>query len=370
MIIQSKAHPYTVEIFDDFQSVLNSVSKPDKSYWLVDSVLLKHQAASFQGHIPEARTVVIEATEENKSYDAIGQVFFNLLSKGLKRDGNLIVAGGGVVQDIGCFVATLLSRGIRWEFIPTTLLAQADSCIGGKSSINIGSFKNQIGTFYSPHKVLISPAVLESLPWDEVRSGIGEIIKFQLLTGQAGYRKLMYELPGFAGDRRLIAGWIRRSIEIKKGYIEEDEFDHGRRNLLNYGHTFGHAYESATHYAIPHGIAVIMGMLSAAYVSVQMNLVQRDHFDDLRDQLLPWCKPYSDLLSSIDLDVVLAAMRRDKKNTADGVNCILTRGFGKMEKCLVEMDTVIAPSLRNFTAYELHQDPPATLAGHMKEDIE
>jgi 3-dehydroquinate synthase len=354
MIIQSKSHPYSVEIFGDLSSALDAVSHPGRSHWLVDQVLLKHYEAVFHGRLPETRTVLIEATEETKSYDAIGPVFLDLLGKGLKRDGNLIVVGGGVLQDIGCFVATVLARGIRWELVPTTLLAQADSCIGSKSSINIGVFKNQIGTFYSPHRVLLSPSVLESLPWDEIRSGIGEIIKFQLLTGEAEFRELIKDLAQFASHPKVVANWIQRSLEIKKAYIEEDEFDFGRRNQLNYGHSFGHAYESATHYAIPHGIAVVLGMLTATYVSVQMGMVGRGHFDDLRGQLMPWCKPYGDHLATADLEEVLAALRRDKKNTAAGVNCILTRGFGRMEKCRVDMDRVIAPSLRNFITNELH----------------
>jgi 3-dehydroquinate synthase len=354
MIIQSKSHPYSVESFETLAGALDAVSMPDRAHWLIDQNVLRHHPIAFRDRLPESRCVLIEATEENKSYEAIGPVFLDLLGKGLKRDGNLVVVGGGVVQDIGCFVATVLTRGIRWELVPTTLLAQADSCIGSKSSINIGTFKNQIGTFYSPHRVLLTPSVLASLPWDEVRSGIGEIIKFTLLTGEAEFQELMGDLVGIAEQPRTIAKWITRSLEIKKGYIEEDEFDRGRRNLLNYGHTFGHAYESATHYGIPHGIAVVLGMLTATYVSVQLGMVARAHFDVLKQQLLPWCKPYGDLLSNAELDTVIQAIKRDKKNTADGVNCILTRGFGCMEKCRVDVEHLVAPAIQAFIATELH----------------
>jgi 3-dehydroquinate synthase len=319
----------------------------------VDQNLLKHYPEAFRERLPESRKVLLEATEENKSYEAIGPVFLDLLGKGLRRDGNLVVVGGGVAQDIGCFIATVLVRGIRWELVPTTLLAQADSCIGSKSSINIGSFKNQIGTFYSPHRVLMTTSVLASLPWDEIRSGVGEIIKFALLSGEATFRELMNDLKDLVDQPQTVTAWIRRSLEIKKVYIEEDEFDFGRRNLLNYGHTFGHAYESGTHYGIPHGIAVVLGMLTATYVSVQMNMAERAHFDELKRHLLPWCQPYCDLLASVDLEVVLQAIRRDKKNTAAGVNCILTRGFGSMEKCRVDIDRLIAPSLLGFITNEL-----------------
>jgi len=354
MIIQSKSHPYSVEFFDELAAALSAISTPERSHWLVDQALIEHYPEVFRNVLPEGRTVLIEATEEHKSYDAIGPVFLDLLGKGIRRDGNLVVVGGGVVQDIGCFIATVLARGIRWELVPTTLLAQADSCIGSKSSINIGEFKNQIGTFYSPHRVLLCPSVLQSLPWDEIRSGLGEVIKFQLLTSEAGFRELMDDLADLRANPQRITKWIHRSLEIKKAYIEEDEFDHGRRNLLNYGHTFGHAYESATHYAIPHGIAVALGMLTATYVSVQNGMVAREHFDYVKRQLLPWCAPYGEHLTRVALDDVILAMRRDKKNTAAGVNCILTRDYGKMEKLKVDIDGLIVPSLRTLIASELH----------------
>lgn len=353
MIIQSKSHAYTVESFSDLDAALDAVSVPERAHWLVDKAVLKHHEPAFQGRLPESRSVIIEATEENKSYEAIAPVFLALLGKGIRRDGNLVVVGGGVVQDIGCFVATVLSRGIRWELVPTTLLAQADSCIGSKSSINIGSYKNQIGTFYSPHRVLLTSSVLSTLPWDEIRSGIGEIIKFQLLTSEPGFRELIADLGQFSSDPEVVARWIRRSLEIKKSFIEEDEFDRGRRNLLNYGHTFGHAFESATHYGIPHGIAVVLGMLTATYVSVRMGKADRKHFDDIRAALLPWCTPFGDQLTGVSIEDVLSAMRRDKKNTADGVNCILTRGFGQMEKCRVDIDGLVAPALDQLIQAEL-----------------
>jgi 3-dehydroquinate synthase len=180
------------------------------------------------------------------------------------------------------------------------------------------------------------------------------MIKFQLLTGEAGFHELMQELGELTQEPQRLAKWIRRSLEIKQGYIEEDEFDRGRRNLLNYGHTFGHAYESATHYAIPHGIAVALGMLTATYVSVKLKLAERAHFEHLRSELVPWCTPYGEQLKNVNLDEVIAAMRRDKKNTADGVNCILTRGYGQMEKVRVDIDGLIAPSLRELIAGELY----------------
>src|SRR5258708_32189487 len=137
------------------------------------------------------KVIGIEATEDAKSLQAIEPVFAWVLENGLRRNGCLAVVGGGVMQDIGCFIASVLFRGVRWELIPTTLLSQCDSCIGSKSSINIRSYKNQIGTFYPPHRVLLTVSVLRSLPFDEIRSGLGEAIKLHLLTGEQEFETLM-----------------------------------------------------------------------------------------------------------------------------------------------------------------------------------
>ena len=197
------------------------------AFCLVDEAIQRCYGDSLKGVIAEERLIVIKASEEQKSYEQLDPVFLGLLEKGLKRDGTLVVVGGGVLQDIGCFIASVLFRGVRWELIPTTLLAQADSCIGSKSSINIGSFKNQIGTFYPPHRVILVPGVLESLPWDEIRSGLGEVIKLQLIAGEKGFHELMRDLEGMSpgGDIGVIAKWVGRSMAVKKPYIEEYEWD-------------------------------------------------------------------------------------------------------------------------------------------------
>jgi 3-dehydroquinate synthase len=308
-------------------------------YYLVDREIERIYQREIDAAVPKRSRVVIEATEEQKSYERLTPIFLELLSKGLKRDGTLIVVGGGVLQDIGCFIATVLFRGVRWEFVPTTLLAQSDSCIGSKSSINIGDYKNQIGTFYPPHRVMVASDVLSTLPWDEIRSGLGEVIKLQLVAGQAGFDELMADLKNVSpvGGMEIIPKWVERSIAVKKPYIEKDEFDRGIRNILNYGHTFGHAYESATKYAIPHGIAVILGILTATYLSARLGLVDENHFLDLKLLLTPWFHPYETTLLEVRRDDIFKAIRHDKKNTGDSVNCILTSGPGRMDKIKVDL---------------------------------
>jgi len=348
--IKSHSHDYSVETFASLAQVFKGLAETRGQYYLVDREIERIYQKEVDAAVPENRRIVIEATEEQKSYERLTPIFLELLSKGLKRDGTLVVVGGGVLQDIGCFIATVLFRGVRWEFVPTTLLAQSDSCIGSKSSINICDYKNQIGTFYPPHRVMVASDVLSSLPWDEIRSGLGEVIKLQLIAGQAGFDELMADLKNLNpnGGKEVVQKWVERSIAVKKPYIEEDEFDRGIRNILNYGHTFGHAYESATKYAIPHGIAVLLGILTATNLSARLGWVSSSYGLELQEQLMPWCSPYEVALKEVDLEAVLKAIRHDKKHTGDAVNCILTKGAGRMEKVKVDFLGNVIPAVEAF----------------------
>jgi len=343
--IQSRSHSYAVEEFATLDAAIASLGPLDQTHFLVDSVLLDRIRGACGQELPESRLLCLEASEHAESYAALERVFLDLLERNLKRSGTLVVVGGGVLQDAGCFIASVLARGIRWVLIPTTLLAQADSCIGSKSSINIGSFKNQIGTFYPPHRVLLVPEVLRTLPYDELRSGLGEVIKLQLLSSEKGFEELMEDLIGLerlpAEVREpLLARWVRRSMDVKQPVIEADEFDRGQRLLLNYGHTFGHAFESVTDYGIPHGIAVILGMLTATALSAELGMVPVAHCERLFSRLRPWHEPYAARLAAVGREALLQALAKDKKNSATGLTCILTRGFGEMERMTLTPEQV------------------------------
>ena len=354
LTIKSLAHDYTVEEYSSLRTALASIDDgAERASYLVDRRLAELHAAELSQIIPTERVVYVDATEPNKSFEKLPPVFLQLLQNGLKRDGVIVVLGGGVLQDIGCFIASVLFRGVRWELIPTTLLAQADSCIGSKSSINIGSYKNQIGTFYPPNRVLLPAGVLATLPWDEIRSGLGEVIKLQLLAGEDGFRELMRDLQNFRGEAPVLSKWVTRSMAVKKPFIEADEFDRGIRNILNYGHTFGHAYESATHYEIPHGIAVILGILTATLISTQLGLAPAVHYAELKTLLSPWHQPYGQQLQKISRNDIFRAIKQDKKNTGQTVNCILTHGFGRMEKRPVSFENDIMPAVNIFIENEI-----------------
>lgn len=331
LTIQSTRQHYSVEEYNALSEALVSVAE-EGTLVLIDQFILEKYGDVLRTWAPHLKCLPLAASEEQKSFEQLAPVFVWLLENGLKRDGRLLVIGGGVLQDIGCFVASVLFRGIRWDLIPTTLLSQCDSCIGSKSSINIHSYKNQIGTFYPPDRVLLVTDFLCSLPWDQVRSGMGEVIKLHLLAGEERFGWLSERLDRVRTDPAVLPDCIRSSLLIKQPFIEKDEHDTGIRNLLNYGHTFGHAYESATHYAIPHGIAVTLGVLTATYISAQMHYIFDADFRALRETLAPWYQPYEEKLKPLSIETILAAIKLDKKNTRAGLHCILTHGPGHMEK--------------------------------------
>jgi 3-dehydroquinate synthase len=353
--IKSQIHDYTVEKFDDLQSILDSLNHQHETFYLIDRSIQYHFGSILEDKIDSHRTILIDASEEEKSFERLQPVMLELLKQGIKRNARLVVIGGGVLQDIGCFISSVLFRGIRWELIPTTLLAQADSCIGSKSSINIASYKNQIGTFYPPHRVLLTSSVLSTLPWDEIRSGLGEVIKLQLIQGKTDFEELINDLNGLSKENQseILSKWVSRSMAVKKPYIESDEYDRNIRNILNYGHTFGHAYESATHYAIPHGIAVVLGILTATYLSSRLNLESHASYQHLKKLLFPWLTPYEGELIRSDREIIFKAIKHDKKNTGDSINCILTRGPGKMAKTKVNFEDEIKPAINDFITLEL-----------------
>lgn len=353
--VQSSTHTYSVEICDSLSQALAQTDQT-QAHYLIDNSIGRLYGSDLSLHVDRSRAVFIEATEEAKSLEHLPPVILNLLERGLNRSATLTVVGGGVLQDIGCFIASVLIRGVCWNYIPTTLLAQADSCIGSKSSINVGTFKNQVGTFHAPQRVWLVPEVLRTLPFDEIRSGLGEIIKLQLIKGESDFLELMGDLENLtpSNQTELMAKWCHRSLAVKKKYIEEDEFDRGARNLLNYGHTFGHAFESVTQYRIPHGIAVLLGVLTATFLSNQRGLVPEKHYRDLKKRLTPWYRPYEKRLQGVDPRKILEAMARDKKNSSNGLACILTRGIGKMEKIKLDLHCELKPMIERFLEQEVN----------------
>jgi len=293
--------------------------------------------------------ILIEAIESKKNIDTSIYVCQELLKKNIKKNTKVIVIGGGITQDICGFTMNILFRGVDWTYVPTTLLAQADSCIGSKTSLNLDSFKNVIGTFYPPSKIIINSEFLKTLETKDYFSGLGEVIKLHLIGGLSSFEQFNTGMDRLIDkDLMELQDSIKRCLYIKKEFIEQDELDLNKRQVLNFGHTFGHAIESETNYQIPHGIAVIFGMILANKVSSKIGLLSNDTTKDIYETLTKIIQsagfsPY--LLKDINKNNLIEKSKKDKKNTDNStINMILmdnSFGFQKIPINVKELKQVI-----------------------------
>jgi 3-dehydroquinate synthase len=293
-------------------------------HFLVDSNVARLYEEELAPVLQAGRTILIDAVEPSKSLQNIIPVFERLVAARARRDHILVAIGGGIIQDITCFIASTLLRGMRWRFVPTTLLSQADSCIGSKSSINLGDIKNILGTFNPPDEIYIAPRFLGTLDEKEIRSGIGEILKVHAIDSPASFDRVAQVYPHMLVDQAVLLTYIRSALLIKQRFIEIDEFDRGVRNIFNYRHSFGHAIEAATHFGIPHGIAVTMGMDMANSIAVRRGVLPGREFTRMHPVLRSNYLPYAD--TDIPLDELLAALQKDKKNTNTELGLVFPLG--------------------------------------------
>lgn len=344
IIIESHKGPYRVEFGPPFADLETGLRKNE--FLIIDAAVSKLYREVLGSSLNSHAVLCIEATEENKSLEKMSDYCLALIRQGIKRGDLLVAVGGGIIQDITAFIAAVLFRGMSWRFYPTTLLAQADSCIGGKSSINVGGYKNQVGTFTPPNDIHIATDVLETLTDADFRSGLGEIIKVHLISGLNDFRWLEGNYTSLKRDKTILMKAIRRSLEIKKGLIEKDEFDQNERLVLNYGHSFGHAIETASHYKIPHGIAVTMGVDMANFFSRAFRFLSEELYQGIHSLLK---KNYSGFEETdIPLEGFFASISKDKKNVGRDISLILTKGPGKVFKDRIPNDGRFQSLCREF----------------------
>jgi 3-dehydroquinate synthase len=258
-----------------------------------------------------------------------------------------VAIGGGITQDIVTFISSILFRGVEWKFIPTTLLAQCDSCIGSKSSINFDQFKNLLGTFNPPSEIFIYLGFLNSLSESEIRSGIGEMLHYFFTNGIKWAQEIADNFDQLLVDRSRLKPFIFESLRIKKEVIEIDEFDTSIRHIFNYGHTFGHAIEAITNYEIPHGHAISIGMDLANYISLNRGMITIDQFEEMHSILIKNIPPFK--LTKGNIEQYFVALSKDKKNKGDLLGCILTFGAGKVEKVFLNMDDSLRSIMLSYS---------------------
>ena len=275
---------------------------------------------------------VIEAGEAGKSLANAEKIVKAMIEAGITRDDIVIALGGGVVGDLAGFCAAIYMRGIDFIQIPTTLLSQIDSSIGGKTAVDMDSYKNMIGAFHNPVLVYENSACLKTLPKDQVLSGMGEVIKSALLGDKHLWNYLLDALSDkdiMDADPETLIHILYSTCLVKKKVVEEDPFDTGRRAVLNLGHTFGHAVEKCADFALSHGACVALGTICASYISLKRGYISGSEYDSIYGFIqgigLKTTVPEKYALTK---DAVTAAMSKDKKNGADGLKFILIEGIG------------------------------------------
>jgi 3-dehydroquinate synthase len=334
---------YTVHFINELHEKLIEINNDTNCVFIIDSKIKELFKDTLDIIFSKARFVIIDCSESNKTVNYALEVIELLLGQNVRTNDTLIAVGGGITQDLVAFISTILYRGIEWKFFPTTLLAQCDSCIGSKSSINFNKYKNLLGTFSPPDEIFIYHGFLNTLTESEIRSGIGEMLHYYFTEESGLYDQIGDNFENIITDRSKLAYYIHNSLRIKKKIIEIDEFDKDIRHIFNYGHTFGHAIEAITNYAIPHGQAISIGMDIANFISVKKTLLSEELFEKMHKILKKNIPPFK--LTSNNIEVYCQALARDKKNKGNLLGCILSKGPGKVEKYFIEIDEELKSTL-------------------------
>mgnify|MGYP003117363378 CR=1 FL=1 len=331
--VKSYTGIYTVEIYENEESdkkrkeILREESKC--SFLVIDKKVSKLYPEIINNWDKEW-VYEIEANEDNKELKACENLIEALTKVSFKKDMSIVAVGGGITQDVSSFVASVLYRGVDWIFIPTTLLAQSDSCIGSKTSINFKGVKNIIGNFYPPKKIYCFTDFLSTLSVNDVKSGIGEILHYYIVDNSSFAKRLSFDYEKIIANPPEIFPYIIESLSIKKKMVEIDEFDRGPRRVFNYGHTFGHAIEVLSDFNLTHGQSVTLGMDIANFIAFSLGLIKEERYEKLKKVLLKNIPDYK--IKQSDVDPFIALLKKDKKSTRGKIVCILPVGEDDEER--------------------------------------
>ncbi|MDO8804020.1 MAG: 3-dehydroquinate synthase family protein [Elusimicrobiota bacterium] len=346
--VKSKLKDYEVFFGEAAEYLPRLAAGPDCVFAIDENVWRLHKDSALKS-LESAPKVILPIGEAVKTLESVQLLYDRIVGFSPKKNMRLVSIGGGITQDITGFAASTLYRGVKWTFIPTTLLAQADSCIGGKTSLNFKSYKNLVGTFYPPTEVYISAGFLSTLVDGDYLSGLGEIAKLCIIGGAESAGAFADALAGLLGrEPAALTRFLRLALEIKKGYIEEDEFDAGRRNILNFGHCFGHAIESATGFAVSHGIAVVYGILLANIAARRRGLLSEDAERSMRDRILMPLISSAAAAAPFDGNLIIQGMKKDKKRTGAKLALVMALDGFKMARVDDLEETEAAAAIGEF----------------------
>jgi len=303
--------------------------------------ILQQQLKQYQCDV-----IYLNAGESYKTLEECQTIFSALLKNNHQRSTTLIALGGGIVGDMTGFAAACYQRGVNYIQIPTTLIAQVDSSIGGKTGVNHALGKNMIGVFHQPQCVLIDIDTLQTLPEREFIAGMAEVIKYSLIHDAEFFDWLTNNIPAIRSKQQdVLLSLIKTCVKHKLHFVMQDERDHGVRRLLNFGHTFGHAIETAFAYQdILHGEAVAIGMMMAAQLSAQLGFISEKEVAKITF-LLAASGLNVTLKNPLDINQLIALMKKDKKRENNQSKFILLKAIGKAEEVAVDEGSLFKMAL-------------------------
>ncbi len=338
--IKTQTQKYPIFIGSNLVSNISKIAKRNsinlkRCLIVVDSNIPKKLISKIKRNFVKKKIYIhiFKASEINKNMKSVNEILNILLDKNFSREDCLISVGGGITGDVSGFAASLFKRGLNFINIPTTLLSQVDSSIGGKTGVNTKYGKNLIGSFYQPNLVISDIGFLRSLPKREIVCGYGEILKHSLISNKSFFQFLNKNIKEILLLKTpIIEKTIYKSCKIKKDVVENDEREKDLRKILNFGHTFAHAYEATLNYSkkINHGEAVILGIQTALKFSLKNNLLKKkDYFlviNHINNSNLPFnIKKY---FKVTDYKKITSFMLKDKKNNSDKISLVLLKKIG------------------------------------------
>lgn len=326
--IESRSHSYKVE-FIDRTDLIRILCNYDLC--IIDGNVAQNHNL---GEMTE-KQIFVMPSESEKNMETVLGLLEAFAINGLNRTSKILCIGGGILQDICTMACSIYMRGIDWDFIPSTLQAMSDSCIGGKSSINLAARKNLIGNYYPPKNIFIDCTLASSLEYQDIQCGLFEMLKINIVKISPVIPDFVLLLESIIGkpanelDMKILEKLISDTLQMKADIVSKDEFDQGLRKLLNFGHTFGHAFEEISNYQIPHGHAVGLGMICAVKYSAKIENIKIDkRFEVLLEVIKKIYtnsnrEYYSKYLNSVDFDEFARRMLGDKKAVGNVVTLII-----------------------------------------------
>jgi 3-dehydroquinate synthase len=347
--LSERSYPiYITENYEGLVKVLDKLRFNGKICIITDSNVhdfqYKDLIAGMGNHANRTIKYIIEPGEKNKNLDTVINIYKYLTKNRFDRSSAIISFGGGVTGDISGFAAATFLRGIRYIQVPTTLLAQADSSVGGKTGVDFEGVKNMIGSFYQPKLVYINVNSLKTLPPDEIRTGLAETVKHGLIASADFFEYVDYNVKKIFDYNTEVLQYIAKmNCIIKGGIVEKDEKESGLRSVLNLGHTIGHAIESTSDFNISHGNCVSIGLNGAFKLALALEMTNENTYLKVTNTIGKIGLPL--YLPGMDVEKVYKQMFFDKKINAGKLKFILPKGIGNVIPCIIENENLIKSTL-------------------------